>query len=234
MRLGYIHIAACLLISLTSCEDRFDFLENSGFGVVVGLNDASVTDLSDSVKVSLKNGTDKYDFSLIINGEAEKTYDVEFTLIGFAQLVDAQGNEVSGSSITLSNGVNNFGVKVSLPSEINLNFSIIDEFGNTKTSNLNLIAFDNLSPIAMLDITSVKALSDFEYDLDASASFDQDEKFGGLVERYRYKIDTAVIFTDKSKIRIIFPSSGSFDVSLEVQDNDEAWSEIETQTFVVE
>ena len=82
---------------------------------------------------------------------------------------------------------------------------------------------------ARLEISELKLDSNFEYLLDASKSYDQDEDYGGKIVKYRFTINnTKEIVTSKSAIPVIFPGKGNYSISVVVEDNDHSQSEAVT------
>ncbi len=66
---------------------------------------------------------------------------------------------------------------------------------------------------------------------DSSQSYDQDKKYGGKILLYRYTIDSKVIETSKPEILLVLDkNTSSYTISLQVMDNNNAWSEPVSQT----
>jgi hypothetical protein len=109
-----------------------------------------------------------------------------------------------------------------------------DYYGEKLSTSLSLFVFNNLYPICNLKIKEVKELSDYEYLIDLSSSFDRDARFGGEIVVYEYKISNYYsLTTDKETIYHIFPTTGEYDVKCRVKDNDGAWSDIVTQKVII-
>jgi hypothetical protein len=102
-----------------------------------------------------------------------------------------------------------------------------DYYGEKSSTLLELFVFNNLYPVCRLQIKEVKELSDYEYLIDLSSSFDRDARFGGNITTYEYKIGNYYsLTTDRDAIYHIFPTAGTYDVKCRVKDNDGAWSDI--------
>jgi hypothetical protein len=105
----------------------------------------------------------------------------------------------------------------------NKKFKIIvkDTWDKTQILNFDLTYFQNALPIPLIQ---ANAINNSEYELNASASYDGDNKIGGFIREFEYVIDNFyVIKTSNNKISHVF-SQGSHNIKLRVKDNDNAWS----------
>lgn len=100
-----------------------------------------------------------------------------------------------------------------------LEFSITDMFNSTSKIVYNIFSFVNLAPIASLDYRHSGMTSKFEYELDASKSFDEDRNQGGNIEWFIFHIDAHEIRTKSNKIDYVFKKPGNYPVDLTVIDN---------------
>ena len=100
-----------------------------------------------------------------------------------------------------------------------LEFSITDKFNNTSKIVYNIFSFVNLAPIASLSYRHSGITSKYEYELDASKSFDEDRNQGGSVEWYVFHVDAHEIRTKASKLDYVFNKPGTYPVDLTVIDN---------------
>jgi len=102
-------------------------------------------------------------------------------------------------------------------------FELTDKFGGISTAKLNLYAFENLVPEAMLKYSRV---SEHEVELDASGSYDTDHRYGGRIRSYHFTIDGVPFETPRPNVRHIFPQKGNHTVTLKVKDNNGAFSKV--------
>jgi hypothetical protein len=117
------------------------------------------------------------------------------------------------------------GITGKLPGEVLGVLRFTDYYGESLSLLFSLFVFDNLYPTCKMDIKEVKELSEYEYLIDLSKSFDADAKFGGNIISYEYKINNYYfLVTEKSAIYHIFPAAGTYDIKCRVKDNDGAWS----------
>jgi len=108
----------------------------------------------------------------------------------------------------------------------NLKLSVKDSFGKTDEMIIRLTSFDNLPPVAVLEISNYPG---FEYGrtLDAAKSYDQDAKYGGTITLYRFLVNGKEIErTYNSFMHYNFPQPGNYEIGLQVLDNDDEWSGI--------
>jgi len=91
---------------------------------------------------------------------------------------------------------------------------------------------ENLIPIANLNIELVEEITQNEYLLDASGSFDADNNIGGFIVEYEYIIDGVVVTIPINQIFHVF-TSGEHTVQLRCKDNNNVWSDQIVTTIVV-
>lgn len=108
-----------------------------------------------------------------------------------------------------------------------------DIYGKSSEVFFTIKAFYNVKPVAKGTATVVGNLSDCEVEIDLSQSFDGDERQGGGIEQYEYKITSPSdivynVVTPLSKINYIFKEKGLATIEFRVCDNDGEWSEWET------
>ncbi len=115
-----------------------------------------------------------------------------------------------------------------------IEFVIRDNIGNRSVGTVNIQVIDNLPPVADFTITLLGINGPREYLLDARASFDADEDWGGGIVALRWNINGQA-FEDKLlddegnfegalTTRFNFPTGGSYEIKLRVVDNDGAVS----------
>lgn len=106
-----------------------------------------------------------------------------------------------------------------------VNFKVVDAYGLTAASCLNLTTFFNLPPVAKLTYLNTSVLDPLQYKLDASGSYDKDAKYGGAIINYQFSISPNYqVITPYNSISYIFPSPGNYQITLRVEDNDNEWS----------
>lgn len=127
-------------------------------------------------------------------------------------------------------------LKSEIVGECFVSLSVKDAFGEESKTKVKIITFDNLPPVAnVIAKESNNILSPFERLLDFSGSHDKDEKFGGKIVEYEYRIDTQQYIKTKSKtIKHIFPQNGSYRIQLRVKDSDGVWSNKVTKRIIVQ
>ena len=110
-----------------------------------------------------------------------------------------------------------------------------DSFSKSASVNMNFTVFTNLLPVAVFAVNQITGgLSPYEVQIDASASYDRDSKWGGKIVAYNYKINTNYNVTSElSSIRYIFDTSGQKKITVRVQDNSGDWSEEKTIYIIV-
>ncbi len=226
----------CLAIVI-SCDNTELFLEELNTGPAVGIvdvnNAATLHDFrADSVKKSSESGVFPYRFQLSVsdfnanidqvaivnnfrNAEASDgfllfQYDtilVDLEVVGVDEathIIDLEALVLGGSELTLT-------------------FISIDEFSESDTATLELTVFDNLLPEVNYEITE-DISGDLVRRIDLSTSFDQDAIYGGAISSYHWVIEGVEYSLNQDFILHPFPSSGTFDVTVFVTDNNRTQS----------
>jgi hypothetical protein len=126
--------------------------------------------------------------------------------------------------------VNNTGEGVST-----YNLSATDAFGKKATASVQLTYFKNLKPFCVFTVTKTGELSDYEIEIDASTSYDQDSKFGGEIVSYEYIVGNDYDeITSLSSIRYICSGTGQKTITVRVKDNDGEWSDEAIMYFMLD
>lgn len=224
----YIVVIFSFLFSSCSYEnDLFEAYKDSPF-LMFNYKGQNFDLISDSLKVpSNQLGETAIDFELKINDKANYlkiSYELSQGVGEFyvnSKPVEKQssfeiprGNH-SGKYVPEKNGKHI------------LKLFLSDLYGNTVTKEINLLVFSNLPPKAQMSVKNISQYSKYEIEIDASASYDLDEKWGGKVQSYIYKIGSYYTLETEefSTIKHILPSSGKYVISLQVRDNDNVLSE---------
>lgn len=220
-----IYSIAFSLISLASCNNRELYVQDLNYkpeiSFVSGNPDKTV--LTDSVKLSLKSPDKASEFFITYRDLNNDLKEVTYSLDPGAGKLFQNNQEVTGR-LTISEK-NEMRYEPSALGQHKLTFTAEDKFGEKKSILANIHVFSNLSPVANLTLNPIKVLSAYEYELDASSSFDGDGKWGGGINVYTFFVNGRQIFkTNKSKMPYIFPEPGNYNVSVTVQDSDGAES----------
>jgi hypothetical protein len=131
-----------------------------------------------------------------------------------------------GSEIVTFTGVGDGQNNVTLLAE--------DSFGATAGFSISFTIFRNLAPVASFIVKKIGVSSPFEYEVDATASYDKDAKFNGKIVEYEYTLNNYTFNTTLSKIRYIFGSEGQKLIKVRVKDNSGDWSDIVSQYVVLD
>lgn len=238
-----------LLIVFVGCDNRVDFvkdLNNAPQLKISAKSNAWVTDTGyysgpyyDTLKLGIN---DRYRIDIRISDDGKTEYlrlyvptaqfmDNSYYIVGNQKVDNSTGSEVEipGVSKTIS-----LAYFTDVLTNHILNIKVGDSYGESDAVLINLSVFDNWLPITGLAYQVLGQLSPYEVKIDASSSYDPDEKFGGDILEYEYTVDGSyVVNTDMKAINYIFPTNGAHIVKLRVMDNDSAWSAFETMTIVL-
>lgn len=228
------------MIAVMACSNTFDFIERALEGPKLFFK-SDVVDLKDSVKVYFKSPPDdraSYSFS-ITPDKAGALLDISVTVEGGAGILKAGNAFVvlipdNGKLTGFFKGVKGEEQSLSFTPETEDEIQYRILFASRSTtglvskkniSTLILKTYKNLTPLAKFTLTP-EAGSKFDYTLDASASLDQDQTYGGKIVVYQYTIIcpnpsySHTFQVSDAKIKYSFPSKGAFMVTLKANDND--------------
>lgn len=100
-----------------------------------------------------------------------------------------------------------------------------DVYLESISARIHIVCFDNIAPVAKASCDVIAILTPYERMINASESFDPDQKYGGGIEAYEFTIggiQTAI--NDDGYIYHVFPESGKYRIKVRVRDNDGVWS----------
>jgi len=196
-------------------EINYTFLENT------------ISTFSDSVKVSRGSSRRSYEQNVTVK-------DVDDNLLAVYYIVTSGQGSVNTNGVFTRDLLQESGTGrgiysfVYRPRAIGFHEVEIyaeDTFREMDTVILKLVAFDNLPPVAKVNVTPIRIISEFEYTIDGSQSFDSDSDFGGEVVEWEFNINSQVITLENPSFRFVFGEEQIVTIGLKVKDNDGVWSE---------
>jgi len=98
-----------------------------------------------------------------------------------------------------------------------------DSWDKEHTGQFEIHYLENRGPVANFELIEVNILTDNEYEINATTSFDRDNNLGGYIVEYEYTIDGVISTIPTDKINHVF-SVGTHQIKLRCLDNDGAWS----------
>lgn len=108
-----------------------------------------------------------------------------------------------------------------------------DSFGQEAKFSITFTVFRNIAPVAQFNIKKIGVSSPFEYEVDASASYDKDVRFSGKITEYEYTLANYKFSSSLSKVRYVFGSAGQKQIRVRVKDNSGDWSSQVSEYVVV-
>lgn len=242
MRINQILYIIFFAALLSGCDDRYQILEefNSAPSIRLvaqtpGKNavlDKNGDIISDSVKMS--GSGNYYPFTVVVDDPDRNIGDVYYVAeSGSGDLIVYTDTVSENAVIPLIDYSMTLKFKPTTEGQVKLLFHVTDRQHLSDTATLTLTTFKNLPPIGSLNPSYVGESSPYEYNIDASGSYDADHDFGGYIKEYIYNIDNEVIKTTRKSIKYIFPSPGTYNVQLQVKDNDDVLSTIISKQIIV-
>ena len=99
-----------------------------------------------------------------------------------------------------------------------------DSFNEEAKFSISFTVFRNIAPVALFSVKKIGVSSPYEYEVDASASYDKDARFNGKITEYEYTLANYKFSSPLSKIRYVFGSAGQKQIRVRVKDNNGDWS----------
>lgn len=220
---------------LVSCENRWNLEVEMNLPPSLSLlKDGRELSSSDSLKMSLKH-RESYEFRLRLIDE--NLYYGTWEITKGEGILVGPNDDLIGTDIwRLSDPGDSLLTLIYQPSTLGehiLEFRCIDPFGEETSTSLTLEVFENLLPVAVLEVSDRKVINQGHYVLDGSSSFDLDRPYGGSIEWYRFLVSDRIIGEGISpSLEYIFQSQGTYTVSLEVQDSDGAVDKTSTTLII--
>lgn len=114
--------------------------------------------------------------------------------------------------------------------------TVRDGYGVATAIGYQLTVFDNVKPLVRMEVKHVPEYSQYEYEVNLSASVDGDARFGGRITEYEYRIGGyySLVTPKYNRISHIFPGKGKYTVRCRVKDNNGVWSDWATTEVKVD
>lgn len=99
-----------------------------------------------------------------------------------------------------------------------------DSFNEEAKFSITFTVFRNIVPVAQFTVKKIGISSPYEYEVDASASYDKDARFSGKITEYEYTLANYKFSSPLSRVRYVFGSAGQKQIRVRVKDNSGDWS----------
>lgn len=83
-----------------------------------------------------------------------------------------------------------------------------DSFGEQAKVSISFTVFRNIAPVALFNVKKIGVSSPYEYEVDASGSYDKDARFNGKIVEYEYTLVNYKFSSTMIKIHNVFGSAG--------------------------
>ncbi len=191
----------------SSCDNREDYFIVVNKAPILTLSKNGIELSGESLADSLKIGEP---LSLNYNISDEENITLKATQDGQLSTVDI------GSELISFTGLNEGQNIVSLAAN--------DSFGREAKFSFTFTIFRNIAPVALFTVKKIGVSSPYEYEVDASGSYDKDSRFNGKIVEYEYTLANYKFSSPLSKIRYVFGSGGQKQIRVRVKDNTGDWS----------
>lgn len=190
------------------------------------LNNGDSAVLVDSIKteLTLKEAESFYEVVLSVNDANDNLVGIEyFQLQGIGTLLQ-EGDTIIDRNIALKDDVLTFEYYPAVYGKHVFQLVAKDEFDARNSIIVELTAFENLMPVAILSVERDGGLGRYHFEFEADESYDRDSKYGGALIEYEFSLLDKRFRILEKKMEYVFPGSGVYEIGLRVKDNNGKWS----------
>lgn len=213
------------IIFLVGCDNTQEFLDELNQAPQINfMNSTEGPILRDSIKLGLKHSQEFYEVRFRVFDENDNIREVSFTQIAGIGTLYQFGIEIIDNNIKLESDVLLFKY---FPLNLGLHkfrLTVSDNFDTSNSVEIELEAFNNLLPVANFNVQKLGQRSKREYKINASESYDNDQRFGGKISEYEYSVMGKIYSILSTELKVIFPETGVYTIGVRVKDNDGQWS----------
>jgi hypothetical protein len=203
--LVFFFLAAQLFLS--SCDNRKDYFIEVNKAPILTLVKNGVELTGNALTDSLKIGEP---FSLHYFISDEEKIRIQVTQEQQQSIVDIGSEFISFTGVT--------------EGQDQVNLMAKDSFNEEAKFSILFTVFRNIAPVALFSVKKIGVSSPYEYEVDASASYDKDARFNGKIVEYEYTLANYKFSSTLSKVRYVFGSAGQKQIRVRVKDNSGDWS----------
>ena len=207
-------IRSCLLffalagqIFLSSCDNRKDYFIEVNNAPILSLVKNGVELTGSTFADSLKIG-EPLSFHYVITDEEK--IKIQVVQQQQSNIVEASSESISFTGVTEGQNI------VSLTAN--------DSFNEEAKFSITFTIFRNIAPVAVFTVKKIGVSSPYEYEVDASGSYDKDARFNGKIVEYEYTLANYKFSSPLNKVRYVFGSAGQKQIRVRVKDNSGDWS----------
>ena len=201
---------------LSSCDNRKDYFIEVNKTPTITLVKNGVQLTGNSLADSLKIGEP---FSLHYFISDEEKIKIQVTQEQQQSIVDIGSELISFTGVSEGQNLVNLTAK--------------DSFKEEAKFSISFTVFRNISPVALFSVKKIGVSSPYEYEVDASASYDKDTRFNGKITEYEYTLANYKFSSPLSKVRYVFGSAGQKQIRVRVKDNSGDWSSQASEYIVL-
>ena len=190
-----------------SCDNRKDYFidVNKAPSLTLVKNGVELTGstFADSLKIG-----EPLSFHYVITDEEK--IKIQVVQQQQSNIVEASSESISFTGVTEGQNI--------------VSLSAKDYFGEEATFSITFTVFRNLAPVALFKAKKIGVSSHYEYEVDASGSYDKDARFNGKIVEYEYTLANYKFSSPLNKVRYVFGSAGQKQIRVRVKDNSGDWS----------
>jgi len=234
------YIIICFIL-LTGCDETTEFLESLNEAPQINFStNAENPVLKDSIKLGVTSQV-KYKISLRVTDKNKNIAQIVYTQLSGQGRLKQNDTDIISNNITFSQeeALLEFDYYPESLGLHKIGLTAFDNFGLSNAVSIEIIAFDNLLPVAVVSWTKKGDRGRYHYEIRTGESFDRDARFGGAIVEYEYKMQGVIhqilaTTDDATKYQAIFPQKDIYPYEVRVRDNDGKWSPIQRGEIIVD
>jgi hypothetical protein len=226
-------VLTVLLFIFWSCSNRKDFIQSLDQKPKIYIKeyDSLLYFYQDSVKIN--RSLNSFSSIDLLVKSSEGISSLNFERTSGSGLLRFRGDSILNNSLNPVNGELILKYIPQKPGLSEYHFTVKDKFQGKDSVVYKVLSFINLPPIASCYVSPIKIIDPLEYEINASGSFDQDRNYGGGIVSYIFFINGQTIKTSQPVIKYIFSGAGQYSISVQVEDNDSALSNLFSTTVLI-
>ena len=230
-----LKLISVLAVLLTACDSTYEDLHkiNRDPRITFTYLSNELTSTLDSVKNSSRLKT-PYDQYFTVEDDDNNLVEVYYKVRSGTGNVFSNGNYTNRTLSKNSNGIYHLQYRPKGLGYHQIEVYALDQLNGETKVTIDLISFDNIKPVARLDVTPKRLLGKYEYRINGSESFDVDGIYGGAIELYQFNINSQVIELRQPELSYVFGGEDIYSIGLRVMDNDGVWSERTEQLYSID
>lgn len=238
-----VFILAMALV-LPGCDDRLDFIADVNSSPLVALTRSGVNVAGTTIDFKIKDevkgpGETLLPLDIFVDDKEGGSGTIALLITTGAGLLT---NQDGAELVSPLNYENNSITRVYFNPNGNeglakIRVTVADNLGKQTVTEVSVNSFLNQAPVADWSYVNTKINDPYEYELDASSSYDPDETLGGGIAGYEWTINGLAFTVPLDKIPYVLSKANvggtTYRIKLRILDNNGAYSTVNEKLITI-